>query len=351
MLAFLAENISAAVCDGAGRKGAHQIKDTPQRKVRIPDAAPKPSAALPNLLTGSAGPQDGSVKKTVSFMDGITPRKSFKETVADGAEIVKSVAVSFWWEKEDGSAASETKMKEHVVISSALAEFLCGGAAKLTPRRSAVLGKDAKVAQTVMKTVEDACEVQMQMCSPKNSLRVTSTMKDLNIIGTREARQKAKAMIVKLGSCCQDDTLEHMMDMWHDHPWASPCDAERFLYGSTDFEPTSLPPAMPRVPQFSSARSTTDNAMGQSATDNAMGRSSWGPGHESELAHLRRQSMRQVRHEPSTGAPQVERVAEVASEDSHGDNEATASGIVRNLSRYSNQGKFNDKLQLFMQGC
>jgi hypothetical protein len=149
------------------------------------------------------------------------------------AESVKSLGVTSWWEQDHKTVRQDKPMKpmrETILVSNELVSFLSGTAAN----EDDMCGQK----QTVLKTVEDACNVRLKLRPTLGG----DKMQGLAITGTGYERDRAKSMIIRLSSSCRTDTLSSVMDAWND--WSSPSQMHAFMSDRSghEFEAWSLEP-------------------------------------------------------------------------------------------------------------
>jgi hypothetical protein len=327
------EHVKLAVCDGGDRKDKRRKTSKLQRQVTFGSASPQESLAktvqdCADDIVKSI-PVESLAKRTADVMD----------VVRDGTESVKSVVGSFWWEQAESDDSSQRKMKETITVSNDVAVFLLGANADCEDNDR----------QTVMKTIEDACDVKMRLdLAVERQLDVGMRMdiRRLIIIGTPDARAKAKSRVVKLGVCCQEDTLTNMMDAWED--MSSPWFASSYLQKEsprTALHTTPLAKMSPLVDETSTSRRShlySLQKIRQRETDYV-----W----REDMARLTRWRSTESEAPHAFATPCADdkaprkRMEEVEVE------EASPDEIVRHMSKYSNEGKFHNKLDSFMARC
>jgi hypothetical protein len=233
MLSFLLDHAKLAVCDGLSRK-APDSKNAPQCKqdakknarkntIRFDDSsrttAPKQkhSSLLDNAKLAVCDGfdrkalQSGFEKKaresnapaqTLQFdncsLNDVIEQSS--RTLNDFAEGVKSLGVTSWWKQDAATDCQKRPMRETILVTNELMKLLSGAAKDKSSEE-----------QTIMKTIEEACNVEMHL-SRKH--QAGHGMQCLAITGTGDQRDKAKSMIVRLSSSCRRDSLSNVMNAW-----------------------------------------------------------------------------------------------------------------------------------------
>jgi hypothetical protein len=203
-----------------------------------------------------------------------------------------------------------------------------------------------------MKGIEDGCDVKMLIVAPSAG----SSMKKLCITGTLDAREQAKSAIVRLGKCCQEDSFTNIMDAWDDceHPWSG----RDFLHRSTECRFENNLNVKTDHKEFDTGEQRWWIAMLQTPGQNYQ--------HDANLHRVGQLSGRRQKgmvdaweddicryqpHSANTAGKGISFAEEAASgEDMEEQSDVDASAIIRNLSRYSNEGGLSTKLQSYTKG-
>jgi hypothetical protein len=218
------ENAKLAVCDGLSRK-APEEKKASQRKLRFDDTSPShmPDRERYSIVDYAriAVCDDRALKafesKNITRVDSTQIFKDVQDCAEEIvrsvsmnslAECVESIGVTSWWEQDRKTVSQEKPMRENILVSNQLASFLCGTANRKDMH-------DQK--HTVLKTVEDACNVELTL----HRCLGDDKMRNLAITGSGDERDQAKSMIVRLGASCRTDTLETVMDAWNEDQWSA----------------------------------------------------------------------------------------------------------------------------------
>jgi hypothetical protein len=368
MWSSIVEHAKLAVCDGLSRK-APELKKAPQRKLRFDDSSLTDSSEQKRysiLDYAKLAVCDDRARKTLES-NKVPPRKLpsddsptrsleriqhkrvdssqiFKEcaeeivrsvSVNSFAESVKSLGVTSWWEQDQKIVRQDKpkkRMRETILVSNELVAFLSGTAAN----RDDEYGQK----QTVLKTVEDACNVELQLRPNLGGHK----MQGLAITGTGRERDSAKSMIVRLGSSCRTDTLSSVMDAWND--WSSPSDMHAFMSDRSghQFEAWSIEP----VPTESDMVPEGDHLSMRG--DLKSTRSKWAEkGCRKEMDALNGRctcncSLCRCKHADQN--VDVTQKSRTVPQDPAFDDEMSPARVVRELSRHSNS-TFDKRLQSF----
>jgi len=159
-----------------------------------------------------------------------------KDLARDGAEGVRSLGVSCWWQQADSIPDCQEKvMRETFLVSNKLVSLLLSRPTKTRGSTGTRKDKDDQE-QSLLENVEDACNVVLALRPHLGG----DSMQGIAITGTGAEREKAKTMIARLSSSCHVDSLSTVMDAWQD--LSSPCLMHAFMSGCADHELGVLTP-------------------------------------------------------------------------------------------------------------
>jgi len=317
-----------AICDGFARK-APEMKHAPRRKLRFDDSSPitlLERKGNKGVASQSSKGRAEEIARSVSLKSVARTGDSAKESIRDGAESVRSLGVSFWWQQDRTPVSQEKSMRETVIVSNELVSFLCGHA------RARKDTDDQK--QTVLKTVEEACNVELELRPRLGG----DKMQGLAITGTGNERDRAKTMIVRLASFCRIDTLSTVMDAWQD--LSSPCFMHAFMSDCAEHDFGMLISPWSQGPENAGERVHNLQHLDMRSLRTKQTEEGW----RCQLESLRGEM-----------APDIARfddaAVSAAAEESDCDiDESSPTLALRDLSRYSER-KFEQKLHYFVNHC